>query len=131
MQTRKLIGSGRLLKASRVLSGRADVAAVAFKLDFGDAVEGHVHFGEPGGDGFFSGSFHDADGLAFGQVGKTAIPFDSRILLGRLGKLVKLGSRECARRNGVCAHEFCHSIVSFCSCFLRLTRPAREQWCDV
>src|SRR5437773_7154143 len=52
---------------------RLDVAAIAFKLHFRNAVKRHPHLREPRGHGVFAGSFHHADGLAFGQVGKAAI----------------------------------------------------------
>jgi len=96
-----------------------DVAAVAFEFDFGDAVEGHAHFIEPGGDGIPSRGFHEADGFAFGEVGEAAIAFDGRIMLRRVRKLLQLVGREFAGRDGVSAHELCHNALPFfCWLFL-------------
>src|SRR5439155_5683705 len=108
------VGGARRVAAAQC-SGRLDVTAVAFELDFGDAVERHAHLGEPRCDGVLAGGFHDADRFAFSQVGEAPIAFDVGILLGRLGKLADLVRRELARRNGVSAHEFCHNnFLSIC-----------------
>jgi hypothetical protein len=89
---------------------RLDVAAIAFELHLRNAVKRHPHLREPRGHGVFAGSFQHADGLAFGQVGKAAIAFDSWILLRRLRELSNLIRREFTRRNGVGGHEFCHNV---------------------
>jgi hypothetical protein len=52
-------------------------------------------------DCVLAGSFHHADGFAFGLVGKAAITFDGLILLRRLRKLAELAGREFLRRKGV------------------------------
>src|SRR4030095_2622362 len=90
--------------------GRLDAATVAFQLHFGDAVKRHAHLREPGCDCVLIGSFHHADGFAFGQVGKAAITLDGLVLLRRLCKLTELLRREFPRRNGVGTHEFCHDV---------------------
>jgi hypothetical protein len=91
-----------------------DIAAIAFQFDSGDAVHGHVHPGKPEGERLFAGGFHHANGFALGQVGKTAIASDDRIVLRRLRKLADLLGRKFSWRNGVSAHEPGHR------CFFRL-----------
>jgi hypothetical protein len=79
-----------------------DIAAFTFKFHFRDTIKRHAHLLEPGYDRFFIGSFHHADGFAFGKVDKAAITLDAGVLLRRLRKLAELVSREFPRWQCVC-----------------------------
>src|SRR6516165_2011004 len=92
-------------------SGCVDVAVVAFQLDFGDAVEGHAHLVEPGGDDFPGGSFHDTDDFAFSEIDEAAMAPDGGIMLRGGGELIDLFGGELAGGKRVSAHKFCHGIA--------------------